>query len=50
MNVELVRVTDGDTIVVSDILGEERIRFCGIDAPEHDQPTGDQATALLENL
>jgi endonuclease YncB( thermonuclease family) len=50
MNFALVRVTDGDTIVVSDSLGEERIRFCGIDAPERDQPMGDEATALLENL
>jgi micrococcal nuclease len=47
---EVVRVTDGDTIVVRSGGREERIRFCGIDAPEADQPMGDQATAYLQRL
>jgi micrococcal nuclease len=47
---EVVRVTDGDTIVVRSGGREERIRFCGIDAPEADQPLGNQATALLQQL
>lgn len=41
MNFELVRVTDGDTIGVSDSLGEERIQFCGIDVLGRDQLMGD---------
>lgn len=54
----LVRVTDGDTIVLED--GSEdglRIRFIGIDAPESrdymgrkEEPYGKEATAALEQL
>jgi len=29
---------------------EETIRFCGIDAPEQDQPMGDQVTAYFQQL
>jgi micrococcal nuclease len=52
----LVRVTDGDTIVV-DIDGtRERVRYVGIDAPEVDhadataEPFGDAATAANARL
>lgn len=47
---EAIGVTDGDTIVVRSGGREERIRFCGIDAPEKEQPMGDQATAYLQQL
>lgn len=47
---QLVRVTDGDTIVVKQGMKEEKIRFCGIDAPEKSQPLGDQSTAYLQSL
>jgi micrococcal nuclease len=42
------RVIDGDSlIVVLDGMGEEQVRVQGIDAPEHDQPWGDEAADLL---
>jgi endonuclease YncB( thermonuclease family) len=47
---QLVRVTDGDTIVVKQGMKEEKIRFCGIDAPEQAQPLGDKSTAYLSQL
>lgn len=47
---QVVRVSDGDTIVARRGFREETIRFCGIDAPEQDQPMGDQATAYLQQL
>ena len=46
----LVRVTDGDTIVVQQGDKEEKIRLCGLDAPERSQPLGDQSTAFLQQL
>ena len=53
---QVVRVSDGDTIVVTNNQREERIRLCGIDAPEiaHDgnpgQPLGDASKAYLQHL
>ncbi len=47
---QLVRVTDGDTIVVRQGSREEKIRFCGIDAPEQEQPLGQESKAYLEQL
>jgi endonuclease YncB( thermonuclease family) len=48
---EVVRVTDGDTIVVrtADFAGL-KTRLYGIDAPESDQPGGREAKAALEPL
>lgn len=44
VSAELVRVIDGDTIVVL-INGEEKhLRYIGLDAPESDAPGGDEAT------
>lgn len=41
----VVRVVDGDTIIV-DLNGvEERLRYIGMDTPETDEPYFDQATA-----
>lgn len=45
--VSVDRVTDGDTIVLTD---RTRIRLHGIDAPEPDQFYGPMATEALENM
>jgi endonuclease YncB( thermonuclease family) len=37
---EVIRVSDGDTIVVRCEGEELKIRFCGIDGPEKSQPLG----------
>ena len=42
------RVVDGDTIRASNL--EQSVRLWGIDAPETDQPGGQQATEMLESL
>lgn len=49
------RVVDGDTFVAVLNFGAERyphlaVRIYGINAPEHYQPGGDEATAYLESL
>ena len=44
------RVVDGDTIVVQLSSGSIRVRLYGIDAPEHNQPGGPEATAALKSL
>lgn len=46
----VVRVIDGDTIVVIYRGGEERIRLEGIDTPERGQPYFEEATEALANL
>lgn len=43
----VVSVTDGDTIRVQLSSGPIRVRFQSIDAPEHDQPWGQEARAAL---
>lgn len=47
----VVRILDGDTLVV---MGQDYIeltlRLAGIDAPEKDQPSGEQASQFLESL
>jgi endonuclease YncB( thermonuclease family) len=43
----VVKVTDGDTIKVQLASGPITVRFGYIDAPEHDQPWGEQATSAL---
>jgi endonuclease YncB( thermonuclease family) len=47
---QVVRVSDGDTIVVRKGIRQERIRLCGIDAPESTQPLGAQSKAYLQRL
>jgi len=48
---EVLRVTDGDTIVVrTPDLEETEIRLYGIDAPEAGQPGGAEAAAALRPL
>ncbi|MBD1859985.1 MULTISPECIES: thermonuclease family protein [Leptolyngbya] len=41
------RVSDGDTIVLNN---GEKVRLCGIDAPESSQPLGAESTANLKRL
>ncbi len=43
----VTRVVDGDTLVVQLASGPIRVRLYGIDAPEHDQAGGPEATATL---
>lgn len=43
-------VHDGDTLRVTDGSQELKIRFCGIDAPEADQPGGTEARDYLQKL
>lgn len=47
-----VRVIDGDTIAVqvNGYLDPVRVRLQGIDAPERDQPYGDEAALILASL
>ncbi|MCG6135190.1 MAG: thermonuclease family protein [Nostoc sp. LLA-1] len=47
---EVVRVADGDTITVKRGSETKRIRFCGIDAPETQQPMGKESTEKLRSL
>jgi len=46
----VLRVVDGDTLVVRLSSGTIRVRLYGIDAPEHNQPGGFEATAALKSL
>jgi len=46
----VVRVADGDTITVVRGSLKEKIRFCGIDAPESKQPLGKESKANLQRL
>ena len=53
---QVVRVADGDTLTVSSEGRKEKLRLCGIDAPEIDhgkklgQPLGKEATEKLRSL
>jgi len=53
---EVVNVSDGDTITVQSGEKKDRIRFCGIDAPEVShgkkpgQPLGDESRQMLRSL
>ncbi|MBF0628823.1 MAG: thermonuclease family protein [Magnetococcales bacterium] len=46
----VVRVTDGDTLVVARAGGEERIRVAEIDTPEHGQPFAAEAKAFTAQM
>lgn len=47
---KVVRVIDGDTVVIADGTGEVTVELEKIDAPEADQPFGPQATKLISDL
>ena len=46
----VISVTDGDTVVFLTGGNELRVRLTEIDAPENDQPFGDEATAMLADM
>ena len=46
----VLRIYDGDTLTVNMNGQDERIRFCGIDAPEMDQPGGEKSRDYLRAL
>lgn len=46
-DLRVIRVIDGDTIVVSD---NERIRLLGINAPEKGESYSEEATEMLQDL
>ncbi len=51
LSATVVGITDGDTIEVADSAGRQKsVRLAGIDAPEHDQPSGAQSTQYLASL
>ncbi len=51
MDGRIIRVVDGDTVVLKDEHGDNhKIRLAGIDAPESLQPFGQQAADLLRGL
>ena len=45
--IEVIRVIDGDTVVIA---GDERVRLIGIDTPENGQCGFDEAKQALEKL
>ena len=47
---KVTRVSDGDTVWVSDSLGRHKVRLNRIDAPESDQPFGKESAAHLKSL
>lgn len=42
--VRVVRVVDGDSLVIETVHGRQMVRLWGVDCPEHDQPFGGNAT------
>jgi len=47
---QVLSVHDGDTITVNSGWGKEKIRLCGVDAPELSQPLGTQSRDKLRSL
>ena len=46
----MTRVSDGDTVWVTDAAGKHKIRLNKIDTPESDQPYGKESTQFLHDL
>jgi endonuclease YncB( thermonuclease family) len=47
---EVARVSDGDTLTVRQGDKEQKVRLCGVDAPEKAQPLGAESKAKLQQL
>jgi len=47
---EVTKVSDGDTLTVRKGSEEQKVRLCGVDAPEKAQPLGMEAKAKLQQL
>jgi endonuclease YncB( thermonuclease family) len=47
---EVTKVSDGDTLTVRQGSKEQKVRLCGVDAPEKAQPLGMEAKAKLQQL
>lgn len=47
---QVISVHDGDTITVQGSWGKQKIRLCGIDAPELEQPLGYESRDLARSL
>lgn len=47
---EVTKVSDGDTLTVRQGSKEEKVRLCGVDAPEKAQPLGKESKAKLQQL
>jgi endonuclease YncB( thermonuclease family) len=47
---QVIKVADGDTVIVTRGNRKEKIRFCGIDAPESKQPLGYESKDNLQRL
>jgi micrococcal nuclease len=46
----VIKVADGDSLTISTDNGKEKIRLCGIDAPEKAQPLGQESKRNLQRL
>ncbi|MCT7969000.1 thermonuclease family protein [Laspinema sp. D1] len=44
---QVTRISDGDTVTVQKDGEERKVRFCGIDAPEKNQPGGKESAEFL---
>jgi micrococcal nuclease len=47
---EVAKVIDGDTLTVRQGDKEQKVRLCGVDAPEKAQPLGSESKAKLQQL
>jgi micrococcal nuclease len=46
----VIRVADGDTLTIERNSTREKVRLCGIDAPEKQQPLGRESKQSLEKM
>ena len=46
----MTRVSDGDTIWVTDAAGKHKVGLVNVDAPESDKPFGKESALFLKDL